>query len=137
MRSSTTTCGGPRESEGPFAACAEGVEIGGRFMGCVPFLAKEMGTTMGPATGLLTLQRASVTVARLCRILTGFADPLVLSSVGRASVRLFTLAGLTRDKWEISEPEDDARCTAADRRGEPRQRPPAKEVADAQRPVAH
>src|SRR3954471_14166417 len=89
MRSSTTTCGGPRESEGPFAACAEGVEIGGRFMGCVPFLAKEMGTTMGPATGLPTLHRASVTVARLCRILTGFADPVVLSSVGRPSVRLF------------------------------------------------
>ena len=84
-----TTSGGPSESEGPFAASAEGVEIDCRFMECVPFLAKEMGTTMGPATGLPTLERASVTVARLCRTLTGFADPLVLSSVGRASVRLF------------------------------------------------
>ena len=49
-----TTRGVGRESEDPFAADVEGVEIGCRFMECVPFLAKEIGTTMGPATGLPT-----------------------------------------------------------------------------------
>jgi hypothetical protein len=58
-----------------------------RAHGCVPFLAKELGTTMGPATGLPALH-APVTVAGLCRIFTGFADPTTLSSVGWRSVRV-------------------------------------------------
>ena len=40
---------------------------------------------MGPATGLPALN-APVTVAGLCRILTGFADPTVLSLSCRGEV---------------------------------------------------
>ncbi len=45
--------------------------------GCLPFLAKEIEHDRGPATGL-PASSALVTVAGLCRIHTGFADPMVL-----------------------------------------------------------
>ena len=72
---------------------------------------------------------ASITVAGLCRTLTGFADPrsCLFSWLGKSSAS---------DKSQISGETDDARC-----RCQPpevtRLRLPAREVADVSRQVAH
>jgi hypothetical protein len=46
-------------NENPFTRLRKGVRSGALRMGAFPFLTKESGTTMGPATGLTTLTRRS------------------------------------------------------------------------------
>ena len=101
--SNTATSRPAKANKKPLAVCGEGVGWWAIRMGAFPFSRRKSSTTMGPATGLPAFQRL-VTVAGLCRIHTGFADPTICSSVDPRS--------LTPNKPLISRPRQDWRPTA-------------------------
>src|SRR3990172_471915 len=102
MAPMATSAAKRRWIDDPLRGLKEGVGFGSRTV--VPVLSREgSSTTEGPATGLPappTSRRGLVTVAGLCRILTGFADPAVL---------IFDCPASLADKPLVSGPRDTPR----------------------------